>query len=657
VEGSTAEIVLAALNEVFALDDVQEIVDRACECTVAISPFRLALLSLYFDEDVYIGLEGGDAAMRQRFFDHARASDPDSRREKRRRMWERYRLGETDICFIPEGSDLPFGEAFERSPETPGTDWRPEDRLMIFVRGADGGVRGVLSLDNPCDGLRPDPSDLGPLEAVEHLTKLIGVLVHNKHLAKKLRESEERYAAVVEQGHDGILIARGDRVLFANRRVAELVGREQAELVGRELHELLPDPVEGESQLRNVEGADVAVTLRMSTVRFGDGDATLIAVADTSEHQRTLAQLIRAQKLESVGTLASGIAHDFNNLLGGIIGYASLLHMRLTPDDPSTRYVESIEKAAERAAGVTRQLLGIVRDERSRKEPFHVCRVIEEVAGLLQETLDPRIRVVIRCEDDLPLVVGDETQIHQVILNVCLNARDAMENRGTLLLGVESVGDEVRIRVSDTGPGMSPGTLEKVFDPFYTTKSGGHGSGLGLYMAYRIVERHGGSIDIDSTPGRGTTVEILLPACVAGVREESDARAADIRGGGTVLLVDDEPVMLEVGTEMIRRLGYGVIPAHDGAEAVAAVDESNRDFHCVVMDIAMPVVDGWEASRRIQELRPETPIIVCSGHDISAETGETHGVAVVSYLSKPYTLDDMRTALAAADAFTASATS
>ncbi|MDH3590310.1 MAG: ATP-binding protein, partial [Planctomycetota bacterium] len=637
------------MTEVYGLDDVQEIVDRVCKRVVQICHFETVLISLYFGEDIYIGLEGGPEAMRRRFLETARRTPVASRQQKRELIWRNHRVPDTDICWIPEGSIVPFSGSFTPSEEVVGSEWRPSDRLMVFVRGVDKRIHGILSLDNPSDGKRPDPNDLGVLETIDRFTKLIGVLIHNRHLAAKLRESEERYAAVVEQGHDGILIERDGQILFANRRVAGMLDVEPRALIGRDVDALIEHerfaalPGEQEGRLLRGDGAAVDVTVRTGAIQFGGASANLIAVADISERQRMLAQLMRAQKMESVGTLASGIAHDFNNLLGGILGYASLAKTCVAGNERAVRYVESIEKAADRASDVTRQLLGIVRDREVRVEAFDAARVLTEVASLLEETFDPSIEVVVKAQANLPFVICDESQLHQVLLNLSLNARDAMPEGGTLSLEAETAGDALRFKIRDTGHGMDAATLEKVFDPFFTTKSAQRGSGLGLYMAYRVIERHGGSIDITSEPGEGTCVHIALRASARRVTGAVDpATAAAAKGGGRVLLVDDEEIMRDVCGEMLRDLGYDVVLAANGQEAVDAVKEHGTSLRCVLLDISMPVMNGWEAARIIRDLQPDLPIVLSSGHDVDAATGHTQGIQVANCLKKPYRITDLR---------------
>ena len=649
---SQAETVLTTLAEVYALDDVQAIVDLACRRVVQLCPYRLALLSLYFGDDVYIGLEGGGEEMRQSFLKVARQATPEGRARRRQRIWDKHRIDGTNICFMPEDSDIPFGMSFHPSEPVSGSEWRPNDRLMLFVRDAHGEVSGVLSIDRPTDGKRPDPSNLGPLAAVDRFITLMGVVIHNKHLQAKLRESEERYAAVVEQGHDGILIARDGRILFANSRVGEMLGLPPSLLVGRAAEKVIAQekgtslPGETDGHLLRPDGRTVDVALRTSTIRVSGIDAKLFAVADITERKRILAQLVRAKKMESVGTLASGIAHDFNNLLGGILGYASLMKGCLDDRERALRYLQSIEKAADRAADVTRQLLGIVRDKPVRVAPFPIARVLGEVAGLLEETLDPGITVTMRWEQELPHVLGDESQIHQVLLNISLNARDAMLKGGTLTLEAaraEHAGrPAVSVIVSDTGVGMDAETLAKVFDPFFTTKEAGRGTGLGLYMAYRVIERHGGTIDITSRKGEGTTVEIVLPAAEVPVEGERASPGPEAKkGSGVVLLADDEEVMREVAAEMLRGLGYGVVTASDGSRAVNAVRNAREEFCAAILDVAMPVLSGWEAARVIREIRPNLPIVITSGHDLETATNDTQGLADAC-LKKPYRIENLR---------------
>ncbi|MEM8884998.1 MAG: ATP-binding protein [Planctomycetota bacterium] len=653
-----ASIVLDALTDVYAIQDVQEVVDRVCRCAVEVSPYRLALLSLYFGEDVYIGLEGGEESLRRHFLQTARKTGHERRAKKRAAIWANHRIGDSAICFIPAGSEIGFGPSYAPSPVRAGSEWQPDDRIMVFVRGVDGEVHGVLSLDDPSDGKRPDPENLGSLRAIDRLMKLMGVFIHNKHLEAKLRDSEARYAALVEQSHDGILIEQDGQIRFANRRMGRmldtmpglLIGKVVSEVITRDTAPALPNEIEG--VLHGREGRTRDVSLRTTPIRFGRETANLISVQDITERKRIMERLQRSQKMESVGTLASGIAHDFNNLLGGILGYASLLHTRLGNDHPHVRYVESIESAAERASAVTRQLLGMVRDEQVRIGTFQVGRLLYDIADFLRETFPPSIRITVACDEDLPGVLGDEGQFHQVILNVCLNARDAMREGGTLALRAEradseGTGEYLRISVSDSGTGVPPDVRARVFDPFFTTKEAGQGTGLGLYMAYRVVDRHGGRIELQSDVGEGTTVEILLPssseqrAIVAGPTLPEPSQVE-----GVVLLVDDEEIIRSMGGEMLERLGFEVVVAPDGPTAIDLLAQQGGRITGAIVDIAMPGMNGWEVVRALRALQPRLPIIVSSGHEAGLALSDPRGVSDAQFLKKPYRLKELNAVLA-----------
>jgi two-component system cell cycle sensor histidine kinase/response regulator CckA len=643
------DLFLSALAEIVALEDMHAIAERACERVVASGPYGLALLVLEFDGEPLVGLAGGDPALRARVLEYLRRTPPDRRAEERAALWSRFRVPGTNACLVPERSGAPFSAALSPGGDGPGGEGRPRDQLVLFLRGFTEKAHGLLVLDRLKESRRADPAAPGRIAAIEGFVTLVGVILHDKHLARRLRESEARYAAVVEQGHDGVLIERGGKVLFANRRLGEMLGADAASLVGRDVGAVFVGdrthvlPGERVRRLRGPDGRTLEVAWKEATIRFGGEEASLHVLEDVSERERILKQILRAQKMESVGSLASGIAHDFNNLLVGILGYASLIEARLPDDHPLKGYVRSIEQAADRAASVTRQLLGVVRDEKVRVAPVVVPALLDEIARLLRDTLASHIDVDVRCARELPCVLGDDTQLHQVLLNVCLNARDAMPDGGTLRIEADVVeprlpvrgrGRFVRIAVHDTGCGMDRATLDKVFDPFFTTKEVGKGTGLGLYMAYRIVERHGGTIDIESELGKGTAVEIYLPAAAP------DAPSPR----GSVLLVDDEELIREVAAEMLGSLSIPALLAESGERAVEIVREGGDGLRCVVLDVALPGIDGWEAARRIRALAPGLPIVVSTGNDMRPPP---HVAAMrdLVFLKKPYRIGDLRAAI------------
>ncbi|MHC4958828.1 MAG: ATP-binding protein [Planctomycetota bacterium] len=637
---SEAELVLETLREVEGLDDVQQIVDRVCASVVHISTYRTALLVVYFEEEAYVGLAGGTPGMRERFESSASAAWDSERVRVREALWTRHRVGNSNIVWIPAEADAPRTVAFTPSEDMQGADWRPDDRLMVFLRGADGVIRGVLSLDRPMDGRRPDPADLGQLELVDRLMSLMRTVIENKYLSAKQRDSEQRYAAVVEQGLEGLIITRAGMILYANQRIGDMLGCTPRSLTGETLASLLRCdevaalPGETTGELCN----GVPVALRTETIRYDGDDATLVAMTDVSERRRLLHELMRAQKLETVGTLASGIAHDFSNLLSGISGYAALLKMRLEDDDPLVRYVDAITQTTERASAVTKQLLGVAREDEVRIAPFDVARVLGELERLLRETLKPSIRVEVFAPDDLPHVLGDESRIHQVLLNICLNARDAMPDGGVLNLEASEVRpDAIRVQVRDNGVGMDAHTLSKVFDPFFTTKAAGTGSGLGLYMAYQIIQQHNGMMDVVSELNRGTCVEVVLPARPVA-RTEAPASFA----GGTVLVVDGEEAMRADVTEMLGELGFTACAAPDGREAARVIGDAET-LRCAVLNV--DVDHGWETARVLRLLRPGLPLVLSSARSTALDEARSRGLDVAACMPRPCAAQDLRAAL------------
>ena len=535
---SQAETVLATLAEVYALDDVQAIVDLACRRAVELSPYRLALLSLYFGDDVYIGLEGGDEEMRQSFLKVARQATPEGRARRRQRIWEKHRIDGTHICFMAEDSDIPFGMSFHPSESVPGSEWRPNDRLMVFVRDAHGEVSGVLSLDRPSDGRRPDPKNLGPLVWVDRFITLMGVVIHNKHLQAKLRESEQRYAAVVEQGHDGILIVRDGRILFANTRIGEMLGVPPSLLVGRAADKVIGHvwaaslPGETDGHLLRPDGRTVDVSLRTSTIRVGGADARLFAVADITERKRILTQLVRAKKMESVGTLASGIAHDFNNLLTGILGSASLAAMRVPPDSPAAEQLSRVLAAAEKAAELTSKMLAYAGKGQFHLVPLDLNQVIEEVLPLVRSSLGKTASIQLALAPNLPAIEADASQLQQVVVNLLTNAAEASAREIVVRTGAMTGGDlsplpSVFLEVKDDGAGMDEETRVRIFDPFFSTKFTGRG--LGLSAVAGIVSGHGGKIRVESRRSRGTCFTVLFPAKRPDESSPSDPLPEDAR--------------------------------------------------------------------------------------------------------------------------------
>ncbi len=378
------------------------------------------------------------------------------------------------------------------------------------------------------------------------------------------------------------------------------------------------------------------------------------------------ARLLRAQRLESIGALASGIAHDLNNILAPIMMSAPMLRWGLKPDEVEKTLV-SIEKSARRGADLVKQLLLFgrgVEGNRTLLQPKHLTR---DIARMVRETFPKAISLESKTANDLWPLLGDATQIHQVLLNLCVNARDAMPSGGRLSLSAENVrldepaasmvaeanpGPYVLFRVADTGEGIPPAILEKIFDPFFTTKEPGRGTGLGLSTALGIVKSHGGYLDVRSEVGQGTTFSVYFPATPSQVAPIADLPASlpPAKGDGElILVVDDEPEILKITEQNLARNGYRTILAQDGVDAIVQFTQRRDEVHAVVTDLEMPLMDGVSLARAIRRMDPNVQIIASSGIGTAAVLDEKmrqlNELGVHTLLTKPYGAETLLAAL------------
>jgi PAS domain S-box-containing protein len=509
-----------------------------------------------------------------------------------------------------------------------------------------------------------------------------------------LRESEERYRAAFEQAAMGMAeLDPSGRFLRVNRTFCDMLGYEPDELLrmssssithpaeALEDRELISRVVAAErsSQTREKRfvkktGAAIWAQVTLSLVRdTGGAPAYLLMVTQDIESRKRLEEELRqSQKLDAVGRLAGGVAHDFNNLLTGIIGYADLL--RHSPDaTPQLRQdADSILLAARRGADLTRNLLAFARRSTTRTEPVDLHAVILEVAELLERTFDRRIELRLTLEARPSVLLGDHSQLANAVLNLALNARDAMPHGGRLgfTTSIQEVdaefvarhpasvqpGRHLVLRVSDNGEGMPPETMARAFEPFFTTKPTGKGTGLGLSMVYGTVKAHHGLVTVYSVPGAGSTFTLYLPLAESGV-VALPARPADglVPGVGRVLLADDEQTLREVGQRMLEQVGYVVETARNGEEALDLVRSAGVPFDLVILDWNMPRMGGREACRAIRALRPELRVILASGLAETAPPDELRADGFIGVVQKPYSMADLaevvasHTALAAPD--------
>jgi len=372
-------------------------------------------------------------------------------------------------------------------------------------------------------------------------------------------------------------------------------------------------------------------------------------------------KLIQAQRTEALGTLAGGIAHDFNNLLGVILGFASILRLRLAPSDPLLAFVKMIEQSAQRGSDLTRQLLSLARQGKCESVLTRVGEVLGRVVKIVTSTFDRRIQIQTRSGPGALWVDANPAQFEQAILNLCINARDAMPEGGVLALESSQVtlgesdslrpsrcppGDYGRLMVRDTGVGMSPRLLDRIFDPFFTTKEPGRGSGLGLSMVYGMASSAGGFVHVESEVGMGSAFSIYLPLKAPPVDQRRAARSSVLESGsGTVLVVDDEPMVLAFVEEGLKRLGYQVLTAVDGGQACEVYSSRSQEIDAVLLDLVMPGITGLEACRRLREINPHVKVIISSGYSSGEVVREASSAGASGFIGKPYSLEELSVAL------------
>ncbi|MCC6262438.1 MAG: PAS domain S-box protein [Bryobacterales bacterium] len=413
-----------------------------------------------------------------------------------------------------------------------------------------------------------------------------------------------------------------------------------------------------EVTLRHRDGRKIYVEVSNRLVFEGGKPSLIQGIArDVTERKLLEEQLRQSQKMEAVGTLAGGIAHDFNNLLTGILGFADLLKARPDDREKTLEAADIIQKAAERATKLTSQLIGFARQGKTQTARISIQDLVHELTEFLGHTLPRSIKIAEDLPEEPIQVLGDQNQLHQALLNLALNARDAMPNGGQLIFRAEKLnrtdmeriervsgpGEEwLCLSVTDTGEGISDEILTRIFEPFFTTKTVGKGSGMGLAMVYSIVRNHNGHIDVESDVTRGSIFRIFLPMAEPEkvVREESD-ESGFTRGSGVVLLVDDEEIVLTVAKTMLTQLGYTVLTAENGARALEIYRANPGQIDLVFLDVMMPGIDGRECARRLRAEYPEVRILLTSGYlPETIETG-TPRIDGLPLLNKPYQLTDL----------------
>lgn len=390
----------------------------------------------------------------------------------------------------------------------------------------------------------------------------------------------------------------------------------------------------------------------------------IVAIFDDITDQKELEEeraaieerLRQAQKMEAVGTLAGGIAHDFNNILAGIIGYTELLLDDIPSEMPYRENAQAILKSSNRAKNLVRQILDFSRQVKHTKEPIRLGPVIEESVKLLRASIPTTIEMKCELPQDDAVVRGDPTQVHQVIMNLASNAADAMAERGgklsltleSIAIGVDGGGKFIdlkpgryhKITVEDTGQGMDHQTVSRIFEPFFTTKEVGKGTGPGLSVVHGIVKDHGGEITVDSQPNRGTVFSVYLPATDLHQAAVSTQRASLPRGTESILFVDDEQTLVDFNEQMLKRLGYDVTATMSSLDALKAIENDPNKFDLVITDMTMPKMTGLDLAKEIVSIRPDMPIILCTGFSNQLDDEKLRVSGIKKLLMKPLSFKD-----------------
>jgi len=491
---------------------------------------------------------------------------------------------------------------------------------------------------------------------------------------RALRVSEERYGAAFEQAAIGLAeVSPAGRFLRVNRYLCERFGYSEAELLQKTVldlthpedvvatQEFLADPshVHGpyrrEKRYIRKDGTTIWSQLTTSLVRTPDGGPAffITVIEDLTDRKRLEAQLLHAQKLEAVGQLAGGVAHDFSNLIGAIQGYAQLVERTLAPEDPRRADIGEIRKAGQRAAGLIHQLLTFARRQETQPQLIEVNGLLSNLGRLVTRVLGSNIKVSWGLTDDLPAIKVDPGQFEQVILNLAINARDAMPEGGTL--GIETslvqvdqshvsrqrgsrIGPHVMITVSDTGMGMPREVMDRIFEPFFTTKGPDRGTGLGLAICYGIVKQAGGNIWVYSEPGHGTTFRLYFPAVLEGATAALAAEPDPELPEGTepILLVEDDPQMRALAVRVLTDCGYAVRAAPDAETALAEVSAGESRPALLVTDLILPGMTGLQMAQVLRAEMPELRVLCMTGQAdrVSSSSRREQGFALIE---KPFT--------------------
>ncbi len=546
---------------------------------------------------------------------------------------------------------------------------RPYD-IEFEIRTKDGEVKTIHSI---AELIRDDDGDPVKVAGVLH------DVTDRKLFDRKLQNRQQQYENLFMNAPDAIFVDIDDRISLINKAGLELFGVDDAEeVIGKSPIELFhPDyheqiqerihqlrdlgkavPLEEWKIIRQDTGDVVDVNVVAAPFMFNDQPAIHVILRDITETKQLNARLRQAEKMEAIGALAGGIAHDFNNILSGILGSADLAFSKLPEDSGLRKHMRIIVQAADRAKALVQQILAFSRRAEEAKHPQKLGPIVREVIDLLRASLPSTIEIRSFIGADTRPVSADPTRIHEIIMNLGANSAHAMEYKGTLyisceefiadhkikgVIGVVPAGPYSQITIRDTGYGMDEQTLSRIFDPFFTTKGPGEGTGMGMAVVYGIVQSHSGTIQVDSEPGVGTEVRVFLPQVHMQRPDDKDQERASNSGNETILLIDDESVIREVGAEMLMELGYTVKTAEDSEEALEIYHHSRAEIDLIITDQTMPGMTGMEFADVIRNEGDPIPIILSTGYSSVVDGDSIKEAGIDGFIAKPYRQNELAT--------------
>ena len=516
-------------------------------------------------------------------------------------------------------------------------------------------------------------------ELMEAFGNQISVALNNAQLFERLKQSEQQYIDLFENAPDIYLsVNRNHTIVGFNKTGGDILGHTKQEILRKPFENLFVEDRRGavkellvtmfeegrglkdvEEQMVRKDGQPIKVTLN-STLVFDDAGRTVnarVVARDITERKKMESAILHAQKIDSLGSLAGGVAHDFNNILAAILGSASIMRRKITEKGRLYKYVEIIESASRRGSALTRQLLTFARKTEIEIKPVDVNAIIKETIHLFERSVTKEIRVAANLTNQATSVRGDDGQIQQALLNLFLNARDAMPNGGTLTISTSVTqadahsahqfasvkpGTFIAISVSDTGVGIAKDIQDRVFEPFFTTKD--NGTGLGLSVLYGVVQNHGGFINLESEVGRGATFTIYFPRASTATQAAARRRRQRLpRGRENILVIDDEISVCEIARDMLSDLGYVVTFVHDGRAGLDFYRSRQAGIDLVLLDVNMPHMGGRQAFEGLKTINPATRIILLTGYGKDSVEASSLLAEADGFIQKPFQVEDLAT--------------